>query len=235
MTVKGAVIWDFDGTLARRRPGAWSACSIEILDRHEPGHGIPLEAIRPFFQAGFPWHSPAVAHPELCDAGMWWGHVGRVIARAYEGVGIRPGRAADLAMLFRDRYLDAQCWELFDDAMTALAGARELGWRNVVLSNHVPELATIVGELGLRSEIDAVVNSAVTGFEKPHPEAYRLARHAAGDLTIAWMVGDNYEADVGGAEAQGIRAILVRCSDARATLHADGLADAVAIIEGSTR
>jgi putative hydrolase of the HAD superfamily len=80
----------------------------------------------------------------------------------------------------------------------------------VILSNHVPELEGIVEALGLSNVIDAVVNSARTGYEKPHPEAYAAGRAAAGDPDELWMVGDNHVADVAGAEAAGIRAILVR-------------------------
>lgn len=54
------------------------------------------------------------------------------------------------------------------------------------------------------------MNSAKTGYEKPHSEAFVLARRIAGDPATIWMVGDNPRADVAGAEAAGIPAILVR-------------------------
>jgi FMN phosphatase YigB (HAD superfamily) len=91
-----------------------------------------------------------------------------------------------------------------------LSKLRERGWRHVVLSNHVPELGAIITHLGLDLLVEATVNSAQTGYEKPHPEAFALARRAAGDPATIWMVGDNTTADVAGAEAAGIPAILVR-------------------------
>ena len=46
--------------------------------------------------------------------------------------------------------------------------------------------------------------------EKPHREAFALGRHAAGNPSELWMVGDNPVADVAGAKAAGIPSILVR-------------------------
>lgn len=62
-----------------------------------------------------------------------------------------------------------------------LSELRKRGWRHVVLSNDVPELGAIMTHLGLDGLIEATVNSAQTGYEKPHPEAFALARRAAGD------------------------------------------------------
>jgi hypothetical protein len=35
-------------------------------------------------------------------------------------------------------------WEVFADTRPALKATAEAGWRNVILSNHVPELAALV-------------------------------------------------------------------------------------------
>ena len=212
----GVLLWDFDGTLAER-PGMWGACMVEVLDEHERGHVVTQDSLRPLLRDGFPWHTPAVAHPELCDAETWWGHVGGLLARAYERVGLAPERSLELARLARARYVDAGAgWAVFADVVPALGRLRDRGWRHVLLSNHVPELPSLVRALGLVDYFDAVLTSAETGFEKPHPEAYSLALRAAGDREVAWMVGDNYEADVAGAEAAGIPAILARRQDSRA-------------------
>jgi putative hydrolase of the HAD superfamily len=83
--------------------------------------------------------------------------------------------------------------------------------------------------------IDAVFTSARTGFEKPHPEAFRIALRACGEPEMAWMVGDNPVADVAGAEAIGLPAILARTADPSATLRAADLNQAAAmIIDGAT-
>jgi putative hydrolase of the HAD superfamily len=205
-----AILWDFDGTLAHR-PGRWGALLFETLECHEPGHGATREALRPHLRNGFPWHLPETPHPELSAPGAWWAHVEQHLARAYAAVGIAAARAAELAGLARERYIDpAIGWQLYDDAIPALEQLRTLGWRHVILSNHVPELDAIVAALGVSDLVDAVVNSAHTGFEKPHPEAFAAGRRAAGEVEELWMIGDNPVADFAGAEAVGISAILVR-------------------------
>jgi putative hydrolase of the HAD superfamily len=97
---------------------------------------------------------------------------------------------------------------------------RAHGWRHVLLSNHVPELPQLVDRLGLGELFDEVLTSAATGYEKPHPEMFALGLRAAGAHERAWMVGDNYDADVVGAESAGIPAVLVRRDDVRAARRA---------------
>jgi putative hydrolase of the HAD superfamily len=204
------VLWDFDGTLAER-PGLWGACLLETLDEHEPGHAVELDRLRSRLRDGFPWHRPHVAHPELCEADAWWAHVSRLLAAAYEGVGIAAGRAGELASLARARYVDvSHGWRLFDDTLPVMEQLQAAGWRHAILSNHVPELPALVHGLGLARLVDVVHTSAATGYEKPHPRAFAGALDACGRPGEVWMVGDNPVADVAGAEAAGVPAILVR-------------------------
>jgi putative hydrolase of the HAD superfamily len=204
------ILWDFDGTLAER-PGMWRGCLVETLDEHDPAHTVDAAALRPFLRDGFPWHRAEVAHPELCDQEAWWDSVGAVLTRAYEGVGYEPERAAQLARLARARYIDPSIgWRVFDDTIPTLTTLREAGWRHAVLSNHVPELEQILVGLGLDRYMDAVLCSAVTGYEKPHPDAFAAALRLRRDGEPVWMVGDNPEADVEGARRAGLPAILVR-------------------------
>lgn len=206
-----AIFWDFDGTLARRAGGtSFGACMVETLDEHEPHHRVDVAALQPFVRSGFPWHTPEVAHLHLSTATTWWEHVEPLLVRGFEGVGFTPARARTLGRMARERYVDTRHWELFTDTTPTLSTLRDLGWRHLILSNHVPELKAIVAELGLASFFEAVINSADTGYEKPHPEAFVIARRAAQEPPVVWMVGDNPTADIAGAEAVGIPAILVR-------------------------
>jgi putative hydrolase of the HAD superfamily len=223
------VLIDFDGTLAMR-PGLWGGCVLELLDELEPGHGIELDRVRAGLRDGFPWHRADEPHPELSDPEAWWAPVHELIARAVVEAGLAPERAAALARAFRGRFCDpSRGWELFEDSIPALVRLREAGWRCVVLSNHVPELPALASGLGLSDHVDAIVTSATIGYEKPHPEAFRIALRAAGDPDQAWMVGDNPVADVGGAEALGLPAVLVR-RPGEARFRAEDLHGAVDLI-----
>lgn len=232
--VTGVVLWDFDGTLAWR-PGLWSGCVIEILDEHEPGHGGTVELVRERMRGVFPWHRHDEPHPHLADPDAWWASLRPGLTDAIVSCEVPPRRARHLAGKVRERFLDAERgWRAFEDSLPALAAIRAAGWRNVILSNHVPELAGLVQALGLAGLVEQVHSSGLSGFEKPHPQAFRLALEACGDPQRRWMVGDNPAADVAGAEALGIPAILIR-TDATARLRAPDAAGAAALILGERR
>jgi putative hydrolase of the HAD superfamily len=203
------VLWDFDGTLAWRE-GHWASALVLALDELEPGHCVSREQLRPYVRDGFPWHRPERPHPELCEPEAWWAELGTLLARAFQGVGYDVPRSRELTRAARRAYLRSPGYQLFDDAIPALERLGALGWRHVILSNHVPELEDIVRALGVRDHFDVVLSSALIGYEKPHPEAFRIALAEAGAPTRVWMVGDNPVADVQGAESLGIPAILVR-------------------------
>jgi putative hydrolase of the HAD superfamily len=227
MTATGGrlLIWDFDGTLAHRRgETGWSTLLAEVLDGEDAAHGHSAETFRPHLREGFPWHQPEVAHPELCEPEAWWASVQPVLARAYEAAGYVPARAVELAVAARRLYVDAGVgWTLFDDTLPALERLSQAGWTHAILSNHVPELQQIVGGLGLDGLFTAVSCSAETGYEKPHTQAFASVLDEL-RTAEAWMVGDNVVADVLGAEAVGIPAVLVRRPDPRAARYADSLA-----------
>ncbi|HDP89396.1 MAG TPA: HAD family hydrolase [Thioalkalivibrio sp.] len=203
------ILWDFDGTLARRE-GVWSGALLQALDEMEPGHGFVRDDLHPRIVSGFPWHKPEVAHTHLNRADRWWAHLGAHLAWVFRDLGYDAARADALARATRCIYTDATSFRLFDDTVPALEALSERGWRHLILSNHVPELPTIVHDLGLDPLFEDVLSSALIGYEKPHPEAFAIALRAAGEPDEVWMVGDNPVADVQGAEAVGIPAILVR-------------------------
>lgn len=124
-------------------------------------------------------------------------------------------------MAFREVYLDPETWTVYDDVVPALERLSADGWRHMIVSNHVPELGKLVEDLGLSPFFDAVVNSAILGYEKPHPEIFRAAlAHCASERVV--MVGDNPVADVQGAQSLGLEAYLVRRPDGRFE-HFEGL------------
>ena len=203
------IFWDFDGTLAYR-DGMFSKALLEVLDEHEKPHNYRLDDLKPFLQDGFPWHRPEIPHPELNDPAAWWDFVEKIFIRAYEGIGIGHEKATVYAKLAHLRYIDPTKYSLYDDTEETLNCLLNKGWRHIILSNHVPELPAIVLGLGLEKYIEDCISSANIGYEKPHPEIFRIALKQAGNPNKVWMIGDNYLADVKGAEDAGLKAILVR-------------------------
>lgn len=88
--------------------------------------------------------------------------------------------------------------------------------------------------VGLNDVIEIVFTSASSGYEKPHPEAFRHALEICGQPSQRWMVGDNPIADVEGAEAVGIPAVLV-WREGKARYTASDAAAAAFLMTRSTR
>jgi putative hydrolase of the HAD superfamily len=224
-----ALIWDFDGTLGYR-PGRWSGAIADALTEVLGPHDFSRPVIAAQMRGGYPWHSPEVPHPLLAQGNDWWRHLGQVLTDAIGRLGVAPSAAAAAASRVRAQYTDLESWQLFPDTIPALAALSRAGWRHVVLSNHVPELPEILTGLGLDGHIGAVVNSAATGYEKPHPQAFRLAQERACWPRSAWMIGDNPAADYAGAVNAGIRAILVRTPPANGELYVADLSQLVDVV-----
>ncbi len=157
-----------------------------------------------------------------------------MLRRAIRGCGVEEARAGPLSGEVRRRFVDgSRGWRRFEDSLAALALTRTAGWRNVILSNHVPELPELVATLGLRQDVEQIFTSALIGYEKPHPEAFNVVLAACGAPRRSWMVGDNPLADVAGAEAVGIPAVLVRHEGEARRRAPDALAAAELILEES--
>lgn len=205
------LLWDFDGTLGYR-DGGWSGACAEVLRETGTAPDVDVADVRPHLGEGFPWHSPEDPHTHLSTAEEWWAELYPVLEGALEANGAASPQVRELAERVRTTYVE-RGWRAFDDANSTLATLSEVGWRHVVLSNHVPELETILGDLGLRDHFEAVHTSAHIGYEKPHPEAFRTALTTIEDDAAVWMIGDSVRADVRGASDVGMPAILVRASN----------------------
>ena len=106
--------------------------------------------------------------------------------------------------------LDSIRFAPFPDAAPTLAELREAGFRLAAVSNWDCSLRSVLAEVGLAGALDAVVVSAEAGAAKPDPAIYRAAlakiRCGSGE---ALFVGDSLQTDVAGAEAAGLRALLL--------------------------
>jgi len=225
------LIWDFSETMGYREGGGWSALLLETLLREMPDCGIRTEQIHLFFQEGFPWHQPERPHPELSTPDAWWDSLDPIFTRAFMmGGGLDQSIAHRLARMVRQVCPERSAWRLYDDTLRVLAHLATEGWIHVALTNHIPELPAIFDHLGLSPYLAALFNSAQTGYEKPHPQAFRQVLAWASELEAIWMIGDNYTADVLGAEAQGIPGILVRKTDPRANYCCADLSGVVEVV-----
>ncbi len=101
------------------------------------------------------------------------------------------------------------CWVLpgTEEALTRL---RALGLRLVVVSNADGTVERGLDELALGRHFDAVIDSHVIGAEKPDPAIFhRAMEHVGAQPDATLHVGDLYHADVLGARAAGLHALLL--------------------------
>ena len=92
----------------------------------------------------------------------------------------------------------------------ALERIRSLGYRMVVVSNSDGTMQRTVSQLGFDHLFDGLIDSTAVGFEKPDPRIFEIALETIGarpDRTV--HVGDLYAADVVGARAAGLHAVLL--------------------------
>jgi putative hydrolase of the HAD superfamily len=201
------VLWDFDGTLAER-PGRWGGCIREAATRLFPNMPLDASRLSAALSTGFPWHEPTVPHPHLNQSEAWWAAVEQLLVRACVAAGLDERSSRLVGSEARRTYGSPGSFVLYPDAVPALELLLEQGWHHAILSNHIPELPEIVADLGLSPYFEMVASSATIGYDKPHPMAFRSVLEEL-QPTTAWMVGDNPDADVAGAEAVGIPAVLV--------------------------
>lgn len=107
-------------------------------------------------------------------------------------------------------------------ALEILQELRRDGYRLGVISNTVqpaPFMAASLARRGLAPYFAVQVYSSQEGVAKPHPAIFRRALEAL-DVAAAdaVYVGDRLVADVGGAQAAGLRGILIEV-DHRAEQH----------------
>jgi putative hydrolase of the HAD superfamily len=202
------VFWDFDGTLARRE-NLWSGALADAWESVGGSPAISPTELRPFLSDRFPWHTPdEVRTPGTAE--NWWQALHAVFLGAFVGAGGSPTLAEAAVAAVPASFYRTGAWTPIDGAVEALGITKAAGYRNVILSNHAPELPSLVAALGLSDLVDLTITSAAVGAEKPNRAIFEHAMRAAGvkPTDDTWMVGDNPVADVEGARALGIRALL---------------------------
>jgi HAD superfamily hydrolase (TIGR01549 family) len=198
-----AIVFDVDFTLARPGPDLGPDGYRELGLRY----GLDLDPGR-YDDARAAAFAEVKRHPELDhDEEIWVLFTERIIL-GMGGLGDTYGAAVEM----EKRWAHSAHFELFDDALPALAFVRSAGLSIGLLSNSSRNLDEFVGHH--RLEADAVLTSFAHGKTKPHESIFRavleLLEVTAAD---ALMVGDTLQEDVEGALAVGMKAVLLDRDD----------------------
>jgi putative hydrolase of the HAD superfamily len=211
----------------------WSGAARRLIERVSIACADLPGPLLDVLNNDMPWHGANRAHPELSTPDLWWAHVFATYAEGLSRCGwSRAATPAGFDAL-RSEILDPRAYSLFEDVLPVLTALSEEGWRHVIVSNHVPELADIVTGLGIRAFFADVITSGLVGYEKPHAQMFEAAVRCAIPGAPIWMIGDNAECDCDPVEAFGANAILIRAAVPTFERHAADLWQAARLITGS--
>jgi putative hydrolase of the HAD superfamily len=159
--------------------------------------------------------------------------------RAYEDAGL----TLDGALLDEVLRIEQEAWwhgaHVDPDTVPLLEVFRGRDIRVGLCSNapyRAESLHAQLAFLGLDRHLDAVTFSAEVGWRKPAPQIFRAALRALGtgaDRTV--MVGDSETADISGAHAAGMRAVLLTRHGEHGASEADAEIAALRDLPGALR
>ena len=202
-----AVFFDAAGTLFRVR-GSVGRAYATVAARHDVATSAEeMEGrFRSVFRSMPPMCFPGVPAEDLPEhERAWWR---KVVSSAFAG-----SRFDDFEKFFSDlfcHFARADSWELYTDVIPALSGLRARNLRLAIVSNFDSRLTQICEGLGIARFFDAVVMSSQAGCAKPDPQIFAIALERIGvSPAEALHVGDSETLDVEGAEAAGLRALLI--------------------------
>jgi HAD superfamily hydrolase (TIGR01549 family) len=103
-------------------------------------------------------------------------------------------------------------YRVFEEVMPALARLREAGVKRAVISNADDDVTQLCTRLAFAHEMEAIITSALVGYEKPDPRTFHAALDhpaIATPAADALHVGDQPRSDAVGALGVGMRAALI--------------------------
>jgi putative hydrolase of the HAD superfamily len=219
MTSYSAITFDAGNTLLYCDPSP-AEIYAEALGRH--GRPVSADEVAPVFATA--WAELQERTPRGIDRYTahpggereWWGAFLREVLA-------RLDHDADWRSLLDDLYrafARPEVWRVYPETRATLESVRELGLRLAVISNWDRRLPDILENLRLTGFFHEVTVSSIEGVEKP---AAAIFERTVARLDVAPRqtihVGDSPLEDYQGAEAAGLRPVLV---DRAGRFAADG-------------
>ena len=203
-----AIIFDLDGTLRESNPHFMDALREILAEKN-------LSVDEESWQDTERWvHAYWAQSPEVIEDFKRYGEKQiwhRFIARIMDRIGY-PHEDDAAVQAFGDHVR-----EVFQPVSELTPGTRELletlqarGYTLGVLSNRGKPFSHELDDLGIADFFDFALSAGEVGVWKPNPEIFEAALERAGvGPEQALYVGDNYYADILGAQGAGLDAILV--------------------------
>lgn len=205
-----ALLFDLDGTLRHNDPNGYDAFVAYLA---ELGHPLTPEQVRAGHRwTHYYWSVAPEMRQDLDDLGgetdaFWIRYTEREL-RAVGFDGQAPMLAPVVIALFNERYQPRH--HVPADVTPTLARLRAQGYTLGLVSNRRDPLDDLAAELGLAGHFDFTLSAGQAQSWKPDPGIFHQAAALAGAPPAACLyLGDNYYADIQGAQAAGLRPILI--------------------------
>jgi putative hydrolase of the HAD superfamily len=126
-------------------------------------------------------------------------------------IGAPETEHARLIRVVAEGFRDIRTWSVvMPETPGYLALLKKQGYFLGVISNSIGTIEDQLRYVGLGDYFQAVLDSAIVGVEKPHPEIFHLALAGAKvAANEAVFVGDTNATDMGGAQLAGLHGVLI--------------------------
>jgi HAD superfamily hydrolase (TIGR01549 family) len=206
-----AILFDLDGTLRHSRP-SYNHAFFDFAAQL----GVPDSDARR--RTALRWAHYYFAHsPEIADDHQALGHdedlfLTNYLRRYLIVYGSDPERAGELAPKIYRRMketLEPKDW-IDPDVPDTLERLREAGFTLGVVSNRTRSFHHLLDELGLGAYFEFALAAGEVNSFKPDEVIFQHAVERAGTCPECTMyVGDNYYADIVGAQRAGLQPVLL--------------------------
>ncbi len=201
-----AVFFDVGGTLLRPQPSV-GAIYARVGARH--GFNASPDDMEHAFRAAWKHIKSSTVGSFTTSDKKWW----RVLVFHALGTlglsGTEQRRQAYFEELY-DAFARPDAWQLDADAEELIGEIHRRGLHVGLISNWDARLRPLLKAMGLNASFDSMTISCEVMAEKPAAEIFLAALRAASvNAQEALHVGDNFEEDVRGAQAVGMRAIFL--------------------------
>jgi putative hydrolase of the HAD superfamily len=140
--------------------------------------------------------------------GLYWTHYLSALMEQIDAPESMRPTAIEIVV---NRFRDIHTWSrVLPETVPVLTTLKSAGYSLAVISNSDGSVEGELQRAGLRKYLDFVIDSAIVGVEKPHPEIFQVALERARlKPQEAIYVGDTYATDIGGAQLAGLRGVLL--------------------------
>jgi HAD superfamily hydrolase (TIGR01549 family) len=201
------VLFDFDGTLVFHEPDSSDVISAFCTDIGQP---LSAETERQGRRTRHKYFLDPTIREQLAGLSTdeFWHHFNRHLLEALKIKGDLDHLAAEVTSRIQDLELGYHCPAAGYQTLAEL-GARGYGLGLITNRNNVERLNVLLDQLELRHYFDLVLASGEVGIQKPDPGIFVAGLERIGASAGASLyVGDNYWADVVGAQRAGLTPIL---------------------------